>query len=257
MKVFCTAKVISNLQIAPDIFDLTIYAPEIAKYASSGQFVNLYPKSKQTLLPRPISIAEIDISNGNIRLIYAVVGKGTFEFSKLTKDETIKAAGPLGNGFTIDSTLDKHIIVAGGIGVPPMIELAKNLNGNIKVFLGFKSIPILVDDFKKLNAEVYISTDDGNIGFKGNNIELLNNQSPTAQMMYACGPKPMLKAVSEWASQQNIPLQVSVEERMACGIGACVGCVCKTKVKNSDDWEYTKVCTNGPVFFSNEVIWND
>ncbi len=148
MKVFCTEKVCSNEQIAPNIFDMTITASEIIKYAKAGQFVNLYTKDSQTLLPRPISIAEIDSQNKMLRLIYAVVGKGTNEFSKLKVGNIIKVMGPLGTGFTINSDLNEHIIIAGGIGTPPMIELAKNLSGNIKAYLGFKTNPILINDFE-------------------------------------------------------------------------------------------------------------
>lgn len=257
MKIFCTEEIYSNKQIAPNIFDMSISASEIVKYAKAGQFVNLYPKDSQTLLPRPISIAEINLEANSLRLIYAVVGKGTDEFSKLKVGDKLKITGPLGTGFDINIDLTEHVIIAGGIGTPPMLELAKNLKGNIKAYLGFRTNPILVDDFKNLGVEVHIATDDGSVGFKGNNIDLLKQENPKAQMYYACGPKVMLKAAAKWAEENNLLLQVSMEERMACGIGACVGCVCKTKVKGSDEWQHTKVCTNGPVFWSNEVIWND
>ncbi len=257
MKVMCEAKVLSNKNIAPNIFDMLILTPEIVQYAKVGQFINLYSKRGETILPRPISIASIDSINGNIRLIYAVIGKGTDEFSKLNKDDTLRVVGPLGRGFEIDETITEHIIIAGGIGTPPMIELCKNLKGNIKAYLGFRSNPILIDEFKNLGVEVHIATDDGSIGFKGNNIALIRKDNPKPQMMYACGPKVMLKAAALFAQEKQIPLQVSMEERMGCGIGACVGCVCKTKARNSDDFEHTKVCLNGPVFWSNEVIWDD
>jgi len=257
MKVFCTQKVCSNHQIAPNIFDMTISATEIVKYAKPGQFVNLYTKDSQTLLPRPISIAEIDSQNERLRLVYAVVGKGTNEFSKLKAGDSIEIMGPLGTGFTIDNDLSEHIIIAGGIGTPPMLELAKNLNGNIKAYLGFKSNPILINDFKNLGVDVHIATDDGSYGFKGTNIDLLKQENPKAQMYYACGPKIMLKAAAKWANENNLLMQVSMEERMGCGIGACVGCVCKIKQKNSEDWSNTRVCTTGPVFWSNEVVWDE
>lgn len=257
MKYFCRAKVCSNIQIATNIFDMTVSADNIAQAAKAGQFVNLYTKSDDTILPRPISIAEINISDGTIRLIYAVVGKGTSEFSKLKSGDFIDMTGPLGTGFDIKDEFNEYIIIAGGIGTPPMIELAKNLNGNITAYLGFRDIPILIDDFEKLGVKVYIATDSGNIGFKGNNIDFLRSKNQIAQRAYACGPKPMLRAAAKWSSDTNIPLQVSMEERMACGIGACVGCVCKTKVKGSEDWQHTKVCSNGPVFWSDEVIWDE
>lgn len=256
MKVVCEAEIISNNQIAPGIFDMLISVPEIANQAKPGQFINMYSDSKDTILPRPISIAEIDTHKGNIRVIYAVVGKGTKEFSNLCTGNTIRVMGPLGQGFYIDNSNTEHIIIAGGIGTPPMLELCKNLKGSVSVYLGFRSHPILVEEFEKLGANVYVATNDGCVGFKGNNIDLIKNQGEKAQVAYACGPKIMLKAAHSWAQENNIPLQVSMEERMACGIGACVGCVCKTKTKDGD-YEHTKVCSNGPVFWSNEVIWDE
>lgn len=257
MKVVCIEQIYSNDNITPEIFDMTISASEIVKYATPGQFVNLYSSKGETLLPRPISIAEIDLENKTIRLIYAVVGKGTLEFSKLKKGDSIKVVGPLGSGFQINNNITEHMIIAGGVGTPPMLELAKNLKGNIKAYFGFRSNPILVKDFENIGVEVHIATDDGSVGFKGNNISLIRQENPSAQMIYGCGPKVMLKAASKWAEEKQIPLQVSMEERMGCGLGACVGCVCKTKSKNSDDWENTKVCLNGPVFWSNEVVWDE
>jgi dihydroorotate dehydrogenase electron transfer subunit len=257
MKVICEAQIDYNNEIVPGIFDMLIIAPEIAKQAKPGQFINMYCDNKDTILPRPISIANIDANAGTIRVIYAVVGKGTSQFSNLKKGDTIRVMGPLGQGFYIDNSVTEHIIIAGGIGTPPMLELCKNLNGNVSVYLGFRTNPILVEEFKKFGAKVYVATDDGSAGFKGNNIALINSQKPTAQVAYACGPKVMLKAAHNWSQSNNIPLQVSMEERMACGIGACVGCVCKTKSKDGKDFEHTKVCSNGPVFWSDEVIWDE
>lgn len=265
MKYNCTGEVYSNKQIATNIYDMYIFAPDIAKNAKAGQFVNVYTKSPETILPRPISIAETNLENKTIRIIYGIVGKGTAEFSNLKIGDSIKLVGALGNGFDINSNLTEHIILAGGIGTPPMLGLAKNLipdfsknsKVSIKAYLGFRSEPILVEEFEKLGVEVHIATDDGNVGFKGNNIALVRQENPNAQMIYACGPKVMLRAAAKWATEKEIPMQVSMEEHMACGIGACGGCVCKTKARNKDDWEHTKICMNGPVFLSSEVIWND
>lgn len=257
MKYNCTGEIYSNKQIATNIYDMCIYAPDIAKDAKPGQFVNVYTKSSETILPRPISIAETNIETKTIRIIYGVVGKGTTEFSNLKTGDSIKLVGALGNGFDINSNLTQHIILAGGIGTPPMLGLAKNLKGNIKAYLGFRSEPILVKEFETLGVEVHIATDDGSVGFKGNNIALIRQENTNAQMIYACGPKVMLRAAAKWATEKEIPMQVSMEEHMACGIGACSGCVCKTKARKTEDWEYTKVCMNGPVFLSSEVIWND
>lgn len=258
MKVICKAEIHSNKEIAPGIFDMLLGCADVVKYAHSGQFVNVYSKKGETILPRPISIAGIDSDTGTLRLIYAVVGKGTEEFSKLSAGDTVRIMGPLGNGFMINENLTQHLIVAGGIGTPPMLELAKHLKGEVKVYLGFRTNPILVEEFEKIGAEVHLATDDGSAGFKGNNVALLRQDNPSAQMIYSCGPKVMLKALAAWAQEKKIPLQVSMEERMACGIGACVGCVCKTKSEEAPDgWEHKKVCMNGPVFMSDEVIWDE
>jgi len=257
MKVTCEAKIYYNNEIAPGIFDMLLLTPEIANQAKPGQFINMYCDNKDTILPRPISIAEIDTNKGTIRLIYAVLGNGTAQFSQLRGGGNIRIAGPLGQGFFINDEDREHIIIAGGIGTPPMLELCKQLKGKVTVYLGFRSNPILVEEFEKVGAEVYVATDDGSVGFKGNNIQLINEHNPKAQVIYSCGPKVMLKAAHKWAESKNIPLQVSMEERMACGIGACVGCVCKTKTKDGKGFEHTKVCTNGPVFWSSEVIWDE
>ena len=225
MKVTCLAEVYSNKEIAAGIFDMVINCPELVKLAKPGQFVNVYSKKGETILPRPISIAGIDNVKGNLRIIYAVVGKGTEEFSQWKEGDNIRVMGPLGNGFKIDESLTEHLIVAGGIGTPPMLELAKHLKGKVKVYLGFRTNPILVEEFEKIGAEVHVSTDDGSVGFKGNNVALLREENPSAQMIYSCGPKVMLKALAGWAKEKGMPLQVSMEERMACGIGACVGCM--------------------------------
>lgn len=257
MKSIQEAKIIKNQEIAPNIYEIVLEAEKIGLEAQIGQFVNLYVGRGEHLLPRPISICEIDRDRGRLRLIYGVVGKGTKEFAKLSAGEHIRVLGPMGNGFAVDEKAENHLVIGGGIGVPPLLELVKHLQGNITVFLGFRSNPILVEDFKKLGAAVYIATDDGSGGLRGTVGDLLARHNPTADMIYTCGPKPMLKAVAHWGEDRQIPVQVSMEERMACGIGACVGCTCKTRKETDTDWENRKVCKDGPVFWSREVIWDD
>jgi dihydroorotate dehydrogenase electron transfer subunit len=257
MKEIKHAMIQENRMIAPGMYSMTLQAEDIAKLAKPGQFVNLYCKGEARLLPRPISICEINKEEGTINLIYAVVGKGTGEFSQLEEGDTVEVLGPLGNGFMIDENKKKHIVVGGGVGTPPLLELVKHLKGEIDVYLGFRSYPILVEDFESLGARVHIATEDGSVDFKGNVLELMKKENANGDIIYACGPKPMLKAVSEWAASNDIPMQVSLEERMACGIGACVGCVCKTKKKEDKDWQHRKVCKDGPVFWHTEVIWDE
>lgn len=249
--------IIEQNQIARGIFSMKLQCNEIAETALPGQFVNLYCREGERLLPRPISICETDREKGILTLVYAVVGKGTESFSRLKKGDTIKVLGPLGNGFKIDESMKIHILIGGGIGVPPLVELAKHLKGEIYAFLGFAENPILVEEFKGHGAKVFVATDDGSAGFKGDVIELIKNENITGDMIYSCGPKPMLKAVGKWAEDMGIKAQISMEERMACGIGVCVGCVCKIKKKEEEDWQNRKVCTDGPVFWSEEVIWDE
>lgn len=249
--------IIEQNQIVRGIFSMKLQCNEIAETAIPGQFVNLYCKEGEMLLPRPISICETDREKGILTLVYAVVGKGTESFSRLKKGDTIKVLGPLGNGFKIDESIKIHILIGGGIGVPPLVELAKHLKGEIYAFLGFAESPILVKELESHGSKVFVATDDGSAGFKGNVIELVKNENITGDMIYSCGPRPMLKAVGKWAEDMGIRAQISMEERMACGIGVCVGCVCKIKKKEEEDWQNRKVCTDGPVFWSEEVIWDE
>lgn len=255
---FETAKIISNTCIAKDIYTMVLSSPAVVKNIEKpGQFVNIYPKEKHTILPRPISISHYDKENETLTIIYAVVGDGTNQFSQLIEGEQVNISGPVGNGFS-PSRENDHLIVGGGIGVPPLLGLAKELKGNITAVLGFKSEPILVKEFEDLGAKVYVATEDGSQGYKGNVVDILNDKNIKADMTYSCGPKPMLKALNTWCEEKEIPLQVSLEERMACGIGVCVGCVCKQKdPDNEDGWDYKKTCTDGPVFMGSDVIWDD
>lgn len=249
----------SNAPIAVDIYSMTIKVPDIVSMIQGpGQFVNVYPKAKHTILPRPISICEVDREKDEIRIIYDVVGDGTYQFSQMKVGDDIQISGPSGTGFDLTGGHTNHLLVGGGVGVPPLVELAKNLKGNLTVVFGFRDEPYLVEDFEKLGAIVYVATESGSVGHKGNVIDILNANNMKIDMAYSCGPKPMLKALNTWCQAKDIPVQVSLEERMACGIGVCVGCVCKTKDETAEDgWDYKKTCSDGPVFMGSDVIWDD
>ncbi len=257
MKKIEYAEILINDKIADDIYSMTLFSPFIAKEAKAGQFVEVYTGLGEHILPRPISISEIDSQNGKITLVYQIVGKGTEYFSKCPIGDLIKIMGPCGNGFEIKKNAKKHILVGGGIGIPPLVQLCRDIKGKAVVFLGAKSNPVLTDKFRKLGAEVYIASDDGSIGFKGNVVELMKEIKPEGDMVYSCGPKIMLKFLAQWAKENNIPVQVSMEERMACGIGACVGCAVKIRKKGESDWQNLKVCKDGPVFMGDEVMWDE
>jgi len=237
------AKIKSNHEIAKNIFELKLLVSPEFPPPQPGQFVNVYLNDSSRLLPRPISVC--DWENGELTLVYAVVGDGTKQMS--TYNAEVKISTPLGNGFDI-TDVQNYLLVGGGVGVPPLCYLAKSLSMPGRAALGFRSETFLTDRFS--GAE--IATDDGSHGFHGNIVSLLS-QKPVAPntKIFACGPKPMLRALAAFAKAQNIPLQVSLEERMGCGYGACVGCVCKTKFGNQ------KVCTYGPVFDASEVIWDE
>jgi dihydroorotate dehydrogenase electron transfer subunit len=249
------AKVVSQQKLQDGIYSLVLSTDNIANEARCGQFISLYTHDGAKLLPRPISICEVDGSN--LRLVYRVVGFGTEEFSRFTQGDMVKVIGPLGNGFTIRDR--KPVLVAGGIGIPPMLELAKTIKRQypdmkVTAVLGYRdSNTFLLDDMKKY-ADVIIATDDGSLGVHGNVIDAIKKENIEAGVFYACGPMPMLKGLKSYAEERGIEAQISLEEKMACGIGACLACVCKTK--NIDEHSHVnnaRICKDGPVFDSREV----
>lgn len=241
--------------IAPGIYKMIIHAPEAAKTAKCGQFINVYPKSESTILPRPISISEI--GEETLTIIYAVVGKGTDEFSNYKEGDSIRISTALGNGFIVEEDKKVSVLVGGGIGVPPLVELAKQIKGEKIAVLGFREDPILVETLEALGVKVHIATDGGKVGFKGNVIELIERENITGDYFYACGPKVMLKALAMHCDAKAVPVQVSMEERMGCGYGVCVGCVIKIKENSEKGYVLKKVCKDGPVFLGNEVKWDE
>ena len=252
------AKVMSQEKIATDIYSLWLKT-DAAAGAVPGQFVSLYCKDHTKLLPRPISICEIDRAAGALRLVYRVTGAGTGteEFSRLTAGDTLELLGPLGNGFPTEGK--RPMLIGGGIGVPPMLELAKTLAAKpgvdeVSVVLGYRNSELFLKEAFEAHGTVYVATDDGSVGTHGTVIDAIREGGVKADVIYACGPKPMLRAVKEYASAEGIPCYVSLEERMACGIGACLGCVCQTKDADAHSHVHNaRVCKDGPVFSAEEV----
>ena len=250
-KVKITAQIISQKEIATDIFSMIISAKEIAAEARPGQFVDLYSADGSKLLPRPISICEIDKEQGTIRIVYRIAGKGTKEFSQLKAGDSITVLGPLGNGYTLKNK--KAILIGGGIGIPPMLELAKQLDCEKSVVLGYREEAFLADEFEKY-ASVYMSSDSGAIGVKGTVMDAISEYGIEGDIIYACGPTPMLRAIAAYAKEKGIEAQISLEERMACGVGACLACVCQSKDVDDHSMVHNKrVCKDGPVFEAQEV----
>lgn len=246
------ANIVSQEPLANDIYNMVIRVPSMTKEAKAGQFVSLFSKDGSKLLPRPISICEIDKKAGTLRLVYRVAGSGTKEFSGLSDGTTIAVMGPLGNGFPLKK--EKAIVIGGGIGIPPMLQLAKELDAEKSIVLGFRDETFLIKDFEA-QAPVYISSEDGKTGVKGTVLNAIQKYNIKGDIIYACGPLPMLKAVKEYAKQKGIEAQISLEERMACGIGACLACTCNTEKKDEhSNINRKRICKEGPVFLAEEVI---
>lgn len=246
-----TCEVVSQEQLASDVFSVWIQIEGIGKVARPGQFVSLFCNSGSKLLPRPISICEVDSLNDRLRLVYRVVGYGTREYSQMKHGDLIEVMGPLGNGFPDKDK--KALLIGGGVGIPPMVELAKQLNCEKNVVVGYRDELFLVEDLKKY-ADVYIATEDGSEGTKGNVLDAIKANGIEAEVIYACGPTPMLRAIKVYAMEHNIECYLSLEERMACSIGACLGCVCKTKeVDHHTNVRNKRICKDGPVFEASEV----
>ena len=254
-----TATVVSQKSIGAGIFDLTIQTKEIAAHAKAGQFVSVYSGDASKLLPRPISLCGIDREKKTLRLVYRVTGEGTGteEFSKLKTGDTVRILGPLGNGFTVDPG-KKAFLIGGGIGVPPMLQLAKQMKisgmEDFQVVMGYRDAnTFLLEEFKE-QAETFAATEDGSVGTKGNVLDAIRENHLKADVIYACGPTPMLRALKAYAAEQGIDCYISMEERMACGIGACLACVCKTtKMDEHSNVKNKRICKEGPVFDAKEV----
>lgn len=253
-----TVTVVSQKQIGTGIYDLTIQTKEIAAAAKAGQFVSVYSNDASKLLPRPISLCGIDRKAGTLRLVYRVTGEhtGTEEFSRLQAGDTMKIMGPLGNGFTVEKGR-KTFLIGGGIGVPPMLQLAKEMKDageNFQIVMGYRDVgTFLLDEFKE-QGESFVATEDGSVGTKGNVLDAIRENHLDADVIYACGPTPMLRALKAYAEEQNMTCYVSMEERMACGIGACLACVCNSTEKDAhSNVKNKRICKEGPVFNAKEV----
>lgn len=257
------AVVLEQREIAGDIYSLWLSLPEAAKEAACGQFLSLFTGDGSRLLPRPISICEIDRSRQALRFVYRVTGEktGTAHLSRLCGGDTVEVMGPFGNGFDSRRAVGKRaMLVGGGIGVPPMVQLAWDVKGGaaaVTCVMGYRSEPFLIEDFPK-EAKLYTASEDGSHGMRGNVLDVIAHLEAEGEappdILYACGPAPMLRALARYADEKGITCYVSLEERMACGIGACLACVCKTKEKDGHTHVHnTRICSEGPVFLSTEV----
>ena len=248
-------------QIADGIFKMTLKSEYIAQNALPGHFVNVKCcEGINALLRRPISICSADKENNCYDIVFQIKGTGTELLSKKQKDTNVDVLGPLGKSFDIDKKYDRIAVVGGGIGIFPLLFLLNESNAIVKRSnLGFRSSNLIVlkEEFKNISSSLNISTDDGSEGYKGFITHLLVRDIEDARfdIIYACGPMPMIKQTIKISEKYGIPCQVSLEQRMGCGIGACLVCACKTK--NGEDWRYSHVCKDGPVFWSSELILDE
>lgn len=241
-------------EIAGGVFSFTLKAPQIAVKAQCGQFVNILCDPFQ--LRRPISIGGFDAPSGTLRLIFEIRGKGTDRLAACEIGDTLDLLGPLGHGFPLLDETKRAVMIGGGIGTPPLLPLCRHYGKNATLISGFRtaSAVILEEDAKAFGAKTVVCTDDGSYGFAGFTTQALEAelQNGSFDVVYTCGPKVMMKTVAALAERYGILCYVSMEERMACGVGACLGCACKTK-KEDGDTAMTRVCVNGPVFEASEV----
>jgi dihydroorotate dehydrogenase electron transfer subunit len=233
-----------NIALTDLVYKMVIEG-DTSALTAPGQFVNIQLEGK--FLRRPISVCDYD--DATITLLYKVVGEGTDQMSQMTVGESLDVLVGLGNGFNTEKSGDTPVLIGGGVGVPPMYRLCKDLiaeGKQVKVILGFntKDEIFYENEFKALGAEVYVATADGSYGTKGFVTDVLKNTQYS--YFYTCGPMPMFKAIEAVANTSG---QYSFEERMGCGFGACMGCSCKTKYGNK------RICREGPVLEREEIIW--
>ena len=249
-------KIISQKEIAKDIYELTVEAELVKEINQPGQFVHIrVSTSWDPALRRPISISSFDKKNNQFTMIYRKEGKGTSKLAEMGMGDLLDILGPLGNGFPVDEVSEGEtaLLVGGGIGVPPLYELSNQLIAmGVKVIhvLGFqtKSAVFYENEFLK-NGETYVVTVDGTFGSKGFVTDVMKELS--FDCIYTCGPTPMLRAIEK--GYQDKKMFLSLEERMGCGVGACFACVCK-RADDPEGVSYKKVCSDGPVFRAGEVL---
>jgi dihydroorotate dehydrogenase electron transfer subunit len=258
MPINLFTELIGKEELIPGIFKFGIKAKEITDIAKPGQFLEIRVTDQtEPFLRRPISIYNIDKEKNLLEFIFQVKGKGTEILAKKNIGDTIDVIGPIGYGDFKYQEYKDITIIGGGIGVFPLYELAKRAkeNSHINIYLGFrnKDFVVLENEFKAVSDKLEITTDDGSYGKKGLAIELLKEDvlKKKPDCIYACGPLPMLRAVREFAIQNNICCQISLEEKMGCGLGACLGCA--VKVISGQEPRFGHVCKEGPVFEAKDV----
>ncbi len=254
-------RVLENRELSHQNYRLIFDSKEIARAAQPGQFLQI--GATGCLLKRPFSVC--DVAGSRVTILYKIVGKGTTAMAALQKGDKLDVVGPLGRPFSAMPDWFHRVFVGGGVGVPPLYFLAKRERGKSKmdkVFIGArkKSDLLYVSEFKKLGLGVQTATEDGSAGKKGyvtgpfqQYLNTLTDMEKAHAVVFTCGPKAMMKAVSEVCAKHAITCIASLEEIMGCGVGVCMGCV--MKVKRGDDFFYERVCTEGPVMETDKILW--
>jgi dihydroorotate dehydrogenase electron transfer subunit len=270
------AEVLTNEEIAHGIFRMSLYVMDKAAGVVPGQFINIYPNDRSLILPRPFGICDADAPEGTIDIVYQVTGQGTKEMSGAERGTIYRVTGPLGNGFDT-SVFDDEVsgtgasgrsamLIGGGVGCSPLVFLAKTLRKmkiNVTAVLGFRKDKFLVDEFRDADCRVLVTTEEPDENsYLGTVVDCLKATGEEADEYFACGPRPMLNAVEKHIQEHSGDrcLQVSMEERMGCGYGVCMGCSIDVKEEDENGnivKTRRRVCCDGPVFRGSEVIWDD
>lgn len=256
-------------RLAEGVYSLLLQDPQggFPKRVRPGQFVGVYPKDASALLPRPISVCDFDAERGELLLVYRVAGKGTREFSALQAGDSVDVLGMLGNGYDVGALTGKRVLLlGGGIGAPPMLGLARalyranqaagieNPGSMVTAVMGYRSSDLFLTEEFRAVCHLLIATDDGTVGFHGNAVEAARTAASSCDAICACGPLPMLRSVKALAQEKQVMCRISLEERMACGVGACLGCVVKTAgIDRHSHVNNARICTEGPVFAAEDV----
>ncbi|MGI5892298.1 MAG: dihydroorotate dehydrogenase electron transfer subunit [Bacillota bacterium] len=250
--------IIENRQLFPHFYQMDLEAQHIASKALPGQFIMVKTgQNYDPFLKRPMCISLIDQERGRISYIYQVKGRGTALLSEIVAGAALEISGPIGNGWHIDGASEKVLLVGGGVGITPLLPLAeclhaRHIKSHILLGAAHKGQLFGYDRLRYL-GNLQVTTEDGSQGQQGN-VTMLLPPKPAFDMVYCCGPRALMAAVAAWAHQYDLPCQVSLEERMGCGIGTCMGCVCMTKAAD-EKLSYKRICCDGPVFDSREVFF--
>ena len=261
MKKQIDAPILSNARLQGDYFQIDLQARAMVPFVQAGQFVHVQmPEFHHRVLRRPFSIYNADPATGVLSVIYKIVGEGTAHLATLKQRTALNLLGPLGRGYTPAGPGVRPVIVAGGYGCAATYMVARDSADPAIVLIGGRTAGdlLLVKEFEALGAEVRVSTDDGSAGHHGLVTDLLSdvlNDSRGAVAVSACGPNPMLAAVSRIVLERGLDAEISLDHAMCCGVGACFACVVKIKADNPDGWEYARTCRDGPVFLASQAVW--